>query len=167
LPSLFFLTMKSYKRKIFPFFILVGIIGVFSLLPDYYPIFCKSTVNTSYGSYCFETYGEPLREPAFFMSLSLLLIFFLLLFSKEAVVKAWLRFAMFSFPIYAFFLFLSASFGDGPSGFMSSGFLSFSSEGLVLALSLLYLIISILLITFKSIQEARRPEKKRFWNKWK
>jgi hypothetical protein len=62
---------------------------------------------------------------AIVISASTILISLILLFSKEAVIKAWLRFAMFSFPIYAFFLFLSASSGDGPSGFMSRVFFLF------------------------------------------
>jgi hypothetical protein len=162
----------NYKGKIIlisllSFLILISVIIFHYITFNYYysetNIICQNHFSSKFCYY----YTERVLLPTAIFSVSTILISLILLFSKEAVIKAWLRFAMFSFPIYAFFLFLSASFGDGPSGFMSSGFLSFSSEGLVLALSLLYLIISILLITFKSIQEARRPEKKRFWNKWK
>jgi hypothetical protein len=80
-----------------------------------------------------------------------IIIFFLLLFLKEAVFKAWLKFAMYSLPIYIGLLWLFTGSGGGPDGFYSSGgYGSASGEFFVLFFSVLYLIISLIFITKKA-----------------
>jgi hypothetical protein len=94
---------------------------------------------------CEITY-KSLAIPALSIGVVIFLNSILLLFQDESVFKRWMRFTIYSLPVFALLLFFAASGGGGSRGTMSMSSSSVPSEFMIGFISLLYLVISLIVI---------------------
>ena len=85
-------------------------------------------------------------DPNWLSTFSLSLIFFILLFTKEAIFNAWKKFGIWYILLTALLIFLAPSSSGGSFGYS----MGFDREGITMFLSALFLIISLLIIAIKS-----------------
>jgi len=85
-------------------------------------------------------------DPLFLTSLSLSIIFLILLFTKEAVFNSWKKFGIWYIPLAAVLIFLAPSSSGGSFGYS----MGFDREAVSMFTSALFLIISLLIIAIKS-----------------
>lgn len=95
---------------------------------------------------CIEMFSESLAQPLFLGSMSLVVTSFILLFLKPEIFKTWSKFAIFAIPILAVFIITtpvqcSAALGMCLDKELASWFSS-----------ILFLIISLIIIIYKSIK---------------
>jgi len=102
------------------------------------------------------TNADPMWLPGFI----LIFISIFLFFTKEQVFNSWKKFAIWYIPISAILIFLSPT---GHSSGLGGPSLAIDREAATMFLSGLYLIISLLIITIKSIS-LRNQEKKQKLN---
>ncbi len=86
-------------------------------------------------------------EPLFFMSIPLSISSFFLLFLREEIFRAWLRFAYWWIPVSVFFIYLSSASSGGGFGMPNV----FDEESVSLIFSALFLLISFILMLVKYI----------------
>ncbi len=132
----------SYKKKLYIY--ISSTVGVFSVsvilgLSEKFGI-CPSSF-----SYACIRKAELWAEPLFFGSLSLFIIFLILLFTKKAVWNAWKKFGIWYIPLATFLIFIAPSSSDGSFGFS----MGFDREGVTMFTSGLFMIISLLIIVIK------------------
>jgi hypothetical protein len=82
-------------------------------------------------------------------SISLLPLLFLLIFTKEAVYLAWRKFALWFLPISALLIFSAPEYSGG--GFIGMSY-GFTREIMSMTLAVLFFVISLILIIYKSIK---------------
>ncbi len=91
-------------------------------------------------------------DPNWLLTFSLSLIFFILLFTKEAVFNAWKKFGIWYIPLAAILIFLAPSDSGGSFGFS----MGIDREGATMFLSAIFLIASLIIIILKSIKARKQ-----------
>jgi len=87
-------------------------------------------------------------DPNWLSTFSLSLIFFILLFTKEAIFNAWKKFGVWYIPLAAVLIFLAPSGSGGNFGYS----MSIDREGATIFLSAIFIIVSLIIIILKSIK---------------
>ena len=96
--------------------------------------------------YCVNSYGD-IAGPLFSLAIPVLLVVFILLFTREEVYKSWRRFAIWAIPISIIILWIAPT--STPGGWISGG--DFTKETASWGVSVLFLIISLVIIIKKSL----------------
>ena len=81
----------------------------------------------------------------FVLSIVIAICLLLLVFTREQVYKSWLRFSIFSVPIFGFILYLASTGGGGGGGTLSMGG-GVSGEFAVVFVAFIYFVISMIVI---------------------
>jgi len=145
----------SYRKKITILFLssIAGFVaGLILTAPEHVGL-CGE-----YKYSCQDVLGA-IGQPVGLLSLSLIIISIILFFTKEQVFKIWKRFAVWFLPIILFFILITPA---GCGGLLGAGCL-FDKEIATMTFSGLFFIISLLIITIKSIS-LRNQEKKQKLN---
>lgn len=137
----------SYKKKIY--WTLLGSVAGFIIA---FILTSPSLLNlcSSGDKFCFEPYDEIIGQPLGILSICLFVISIILLITREQVFYAWSKFSIIFFPM-AFVIIFMAPVINGT-------LIGFDKELATLYLASIFVIISLLIIIFKSFQ-FRKEEK--------
>jgi hypothetical protein len=130
----------NYKKQVQ----LLAIISTIWILFDIF-FLCQPTGDDLI---CQKTPGEWILAP-FLESIIILILCIPLFFTKEAVYLAWRKFALWFLSISALIIFSAPEYSGG--GFIGMSY-GFTREIMSMTLSVLFLLISLILITYKSIK---------------
>ena len=133
----------NYKKKLY---IYTGISAVGVLFGSIFMNTSMLGICPSGTSICPFRYTSVIGQPFVLFFGSLFLIFFTLLFTKEAVWNKWKKFGIWYIPLATFLIFLAPSSSGGSFGYS----MGFDREGVAMFTSGLFLIISLIIITIKS-----------------
>jgi len=141
----------GYKKQvrlllILTFVLTVGIFAVF-----YFEKESLSILSELFGKRIYYSDIAPAGESIFFLSATLLLSLIPLYFLKEGIYKAWRKFAVIYLPIAILWIAASDPYGGG--GYV--GMLD-SREQVTFFVSGLFLLISLILIIYKSIKLRKK-----------
>ena len=121
------------KKKVF----IISIIGVFlAIIFDF--VYRKTSLST-------QIY-ESFVQPCFYISLPLFILSLITYFLKEQVFRTWLHFAYWWIPLSLLFVYIASQSSGGGFGIPNV----FDTESVSIIFSVLFFIISILLIFIKS-----------------
>jgi hypothetical protein len=148
------------KKKLF-LFASTALAFILAILPEYFLFLCENKVYypDTGESYCSASYFESLRITLLLLSLALAPIVSILLFTREAVFNAYLRFSIFALPIFGYFLFVASTVGGGGGGTLSMGG-GIPGEFAIGLVAFIYFVISMFVIARKSSQ-FRDPDAER------
>ena len=140
----------GYKKQI----MVAGIIAVSTAtimlgLAFYWETLCLEN-NIFKGCYQF---GNNVMNPILLLSAGITVSLFLLYFLKEGVYKAWRKFAVIYLPIAIFLIAISPTHS---SNFLGGPSVGYDREGTTIALSIIFLLISLILIIYKSIKLRKK-----------
>ena len=137
----------GYRRQLLFLFIttVIGTVILFILTLSWETLCLKNRIFEG----CYE-FGNGVVGPTLFFCLCILVSLLPLLFLKEAVYKSWRNFAMIYIPIAIVLIMASPEYSDG---FLGGGWsMTPAREETTMWLSGLFLFISLILITYKSLK---------------
>lgn len=133
----------NYRKKLYIYIGITIVAFVVSVILGLYDLF---GVCTPFSSYACLKIARFWAEALFPSSISLSLIFLILLFTKEAVFNSWKKFGVWYIPLAALLIFITPSSSGGSFGFS----MGIDREGVTMFTSAIFLIVSILIIIVKS-----------------
>jgi len=126
------------------FLVSIGLVFLSLVINPYVLGFCIENEK-----YCiFRSYSHTIGEPLFIISLSLMVCSLILFFMKDEVFKFWLKFAYIWIPLTSIFVIISPEY--------DSGLIPIEKESVSILFSVLFLLISIIIIISKSISLRKK-----------
>ena len=150
--------MKKVKMLTFVVVTVLFLVG-FLLTSDFlFNVFgyCPEGEGYIFGSEsrCFNHLGDSIGQPLLMLSLSLMIITFILLFLRPEIFKTWSKFAMVAIPLGAILIALTPV--QSSSGVIAGLGIGEDRESVTWAVSILFLLISLTIIVIKSIKLRKK-----------